>query len=360
MARPASPTRLLVVEADDAARTLVRRRFTRLGYEVMETGEAAKALSLISMIPFDLVLLDLETPCTDDVGGLELLREMRESRSAAELPILALAEETAGEAAVEALSLGADDCLGQPLDLEVAVARVGMHVRRRRQDDAGRAADRELRVRLEKLKEAVVHAEATSAVLEGLGHDVRAPLNGLIGAAASLVKVCETAELKPALSTVETAIGSLDLLMVQALGRADRRNRAPKTQIRVLLADDDAGSRLAMRDLLHATEAAVELVEVAAGLQAALAAETHFFDLILMHLSAPEVVAGIRAIRRAERQNKTRRTPILAFGSGGPTAAQTLDAGADLVMRPPVTATRLLCALAEAVARESQDIGAVA
>jgi CheY-like chemotaxis protein len=126
------------------------------------------------------------------------------------------------------------------------------------------------------------------------------------------------------------------------------------------LADDDAGSRLAMRELLHATEIGVELIETATGLQAALATETHFYDLILVNLAAPEAIAGVRAIRRAERQNRTRRTPILAYGDRGQTAAQTLDAGADLYMRQPVTADRLLNALADAIGRESEDISAVA
>jgi DNA-binding response OmpR family regulator len=357
MSGPAKATRLLVIDADEAQRNLLRRRFTRLGYEVMETGEAAKALSLIAMIPFDVVLLELETPCADGDDGLDLLSRMRESRNAAELPVVGLVDEAAGATAAEALRRGANDCLTRPLDLETMAGRVAMHVRRPRGDGA---AERELRLRLEKLQQAVVRAEATSALLETLGHEARAPLNGLLGAATSLLKVCETPELKPSLAAIETAHGALDLLMVQALGRADRRSRAPKTRIRVLLSDDDAGSRHALRELLHATETEVELVEVAVGLQASLAAETHFFDLILMNLSAPETIAGIRAIRRAERQNRTRRTPILAFGGGPPSAAQTLEAGADLVMRPPVTAPRVLCALAEAISRESQDIGAVA
>jgi DNA-binding response OmpR family regulator len=360
MAKPASPSRLLVVDADDEARTFLRRRFTRLGHEVMEAAEAAKALSLIAMIPFDVVLLDLETPGPDGEDGLSLLRRMRESRSAAELPILAIADETAGEDAVAALAQGADDCLARPLPMELVAARAEMLIRRRRHERPGEAAGRELQARLETLNEAAERTEAAAAILEGLGHEVRAPLNGLLGAATVLTKVCQTPQLKLAIDKLETAAGALDLLMVQALGRADRRTRAPKTKIRVLLADDDAGSRLAMRELLHATEIEVELIEVAAGLQAALATETMFFDLIAVNLAAPEAIAGVRAIRRAERQNKTRRTPILAFEGHGRTTAQALDAGADLYMRQPVTAERLLSALAEALARESEGLSAVA
>jgi DNA-binding response OmpR family regulator len=352
MAKTASPLRLLVVDPDDAARTLARRRFTRVGFEVMETAEPAKALSLISMIPFDLVLLDLATPDVEGGCGLELLRRMRESRGPTELPIIVVAEDAAGCEAVEALSLGADSCLSRPLDLDAVRARAEMLV-------GGQSVQQTLQIRLERLKDAVERAEAASAIHAGLGHELRAQLNGLIGAAAVLTKVCQTAELKRPIEVIETAVGALDLLMVQALGRTDRRTRAPKTSIRVLLADDDAGSRLAMRELLHATEIGVELIEAGTGLQAAVATETHFFDLILMSLATPEAIAGIRAIRRAERQNRTRRTPILAFGDRQ-TAAQTLDAGADLYMRQPVTADRLLSTLADAIGQESEDVSAVA
>jgi DNA-binding response OmpR family regulator len=360
MSKPVSPTRVLVVDADEAARTTLRRRFVRLGWEVMEAADAAKALSLIAMIPFDLAVVDLQTPGPDGADGLELVRCMRETRAPEELPILAVADEPAGEEAILALGLGADDCMARPLDIEAVHTRAAMHLRRRRDASAGELARRELQVRLEKLKDAVAHAEATAIILHGLGHDVRAPLNGLIGSASVLTKICQTPELESAIGRIETAVAALDTLMVAALGRTDRRTRAPKPKLRVLSADDDAGSRFAMRNLLHAAETEIELIEVATGLQAAVAAEDLFFDLILVNVATGEAIAGIRAIRRAERQNKTRRTPILAIGAGRVTAAQVLDAGADLHMRLPVTAERLLAALAEALGRESEDLAAVA
>ena len=104
----------------------------------------------------------------------------------------------------------------------------------------------------------------------------------------------------------------------------------------------------------------MELVEVSAGLDAALATDTGFFDLIMVNLAAPDVIAGIRAIRRAERENSTRRTPVLAFGAQRQGEGPARDAGADLYVAEPVTAQALLTALAEALVRESEDVRAVA
>jgi len=358
MTKPAPKTRLLVVDADDEARTFVRRRFTRMGHEVMEASEHGKALSMIAMIPFDMVLLDLQTPGPDGACGLELLRRMRERRTAAELPIMAVAAETTD--AAEALALGADDCLVRPLYVDVAHARTEMLLGREHALPADQAAKLDLQSRLETLKETAIRSEAVSAGLEERGHDLRAPLNGLVSSASVLTRICGTPELKPAIATIEAAVEKIDLIIVRALGRADRRIRAPKAKLRILLADDDAGSRMEAHELLRAADVEIELVEVDAGLEAALATDAMFFDLIMMNVAAPEAIAGIRAIRRAELQNSTRRTPILAYGTEAKGLTQAQEAGVHLCMRPPLAAERLLSALAEALARESDDVCAVA
>jgi PleD family two-component response regulator len=353
MAKPVSPTRLLLVCDVEASRTQLRRRFTRVGYEVMEVADGAKALSLIGMIPFDLAVIDVEGPEAD---GFEILRRMRESRSRSELPILMVTDRAGGEDAVEALELGANDGIGRPIDIELIYARAEMQVRRRRQEDPNRA----LETNLVKLQEAVVRAENTAASLSHLGHEVRAPLAGVLRAAGVLTRICVTPELKSVVEMVEASANTLETLLVQAMEHGDRRNRLPREVVRVLSADDDAESRSAIRGMLDAAETPIDLVEVATGLQAALAAESSMFDLILVNISTPESIAGIRAIRRVERQTKTRRSPILAIAPDGQAAAQALDAGADLAMCRPVTATALLAALAGAISRESADLSAVA
>jgi len=353
MAKPVSPIRLLLVCDDETRRTPLRRRFTRVGYEVMEVAEPAKALALVTMIPYDLAVIDLEDPETED---FDLLRRMREIRSRAELPILMIVDRAAGEEAVEALKLGADDCIPRPVDLELAYARAAMQLRRGREMDVRHA----LEINLVKLQEAVERAESTAAMLALLGHEVRTPLAGVLRAAGVLTKICVTPELKKVVELVETSAGTLERLLIEALEHGDRRNRAPREVLRVLSADDDAASRLAMCGMLDAAETPIDLVEVATGLQAALTAEASMFDLILVNVSTAESIAGIRAIRRTERQAKTRRTPILAIAPDVEAGSRALEAGADLSMCRPVSATALLSALAGAISRESEDLSAVA
>ena len=351
MATLGSPTRLLLVCDDEPDRTLVRRRFTRIGYQVMEAADAAKAVSLIAMIPFDLAMVDLRG---DDAGAL--MRRIRLSRTPAELPILAVVDRAAGEDGVEALSDGADDCISRPVDLDLAFTRAAMLTNAGSEAEHGRA----LESNMARLQEAVAMAENTAAMLRHVGHDVRAPLTGVLRAADVLTRICVTPELRKVVDLVEASSATLYRLLVEALDHPDRRSRTPREVVRVLSADDDAESRFAMCDVLDAAMTPIELVEVPTGLQAALAAETGNFDLILVNVATAEAIAGIRAIRRTERQVKTRRIPILAIAPDDEAGLSALDAGADVYMRRPVTAKGLLIALTSAISRQTEVLSAVA
>jgi DNA-binding response OmpR family regulator len=356
MPKPA-PIRLLVVDDDEDNRTILRRRFTRIGYEVMEAGDGKKALALMAMIPFDLVLLDIQMPVID---GVEVLRRARETRTPSELPIIMVTGRSASEDVVEALNLGANDYITKPVDIEVAYARAEMQIRLKREHDDCRAAYRELEGNLVRLQEAVVQAENTSALLLDMGPEVRAPLAGVLGAATVLTRLCEKPELKKVVQVIETAAGALDGLLSETLESGERRARMTKDRIRVLTADDDAQSRFAIHDVLDNAQADVELMDVLNGLEAAVAAETGSFDLILVNVATPEALAGIRAIRRHERHAKSRRTPLIVIAPDAAAASRALEAGADLHIAHPVTAETLLAALASAITRQSDDLSAVA
>ncbi|MDB5450502.1 MAG: putative response regulator receiver domain protein [Phenylobacterium sp.] len=357
MAKIEATPRLLVVDDNPDNRIILRRRFTRLGYEVMEAGDGAKALALIAAFPFDLVMLDIMMPGID---GLEVLRRVRETRSQAELPIIMVTGKSASEDVVEALNLGANDYITKPVDIEVAYARAEMQLRRKREDDGKSAAFRDLEQTLTKLQEAVTQAENTSALLADLGADVRAPMAGVLGAATVLTRICDTPDLKKVVAVIEAAAASLDGLMSDALETGDRRDAPPKNKIRVLSADDDAVSRHAMREMLHAAAVEVELVDAPGGLEAAAVATGGIFDLVLMNVEMPDGLAGLRELRRTERERGKRRTPILAVSLDNSKAAKALAAGADLHMARPITAAGLLTAIAAALSRESEDLSAVA
>src|SRR3712207_5184850 len=115
MTMSAPRTRLLVVHPDDADRTFLRRRLARLGYEVVEAADHAQALWLVAHDDFGVAIVDLQTRGAGGEEGLDLVRGLRESGYAGDMPILAIGESGATEDAAEALALGADDCLLRPV-----------------------------------------------------------------------------------------------------------------------------------------------------------------------------------------------------------------------------------------------------
>jgi sigma-B regulation protein RsbU (phosphoserine phosphatase) len=115
------PGTLLVVDDDEANRDMLSRRLERKGFAVTVAEDGGRAIELVRSRPFDLVLLDVLMP---GLSGMEVLRELRQSHPATELPvIMATALSESGDV-VEALRLGANDYVSKPLDFPVVLARI--------------------------------------------------------------------------------------------------------------------------------------------------------------------------------------------------------------------------------------------
>jgi diguanylate cyclase (GGDEF)-like protein len=79
----------------------------------------------------DAVLLDVMMP---GLSGLDTLRQLRQFRSVADLPVIMVTAKDASDDVVEALDLGANDYVTKPIDFAVALARIRAHVTTRRAD----------------------------------------------------------------------------------------------------------------------------------------------------------------------------------------------------------------------------------
>lgn len=128
---------LLVVDDNDANRDMLSRRLARRGYAVAVAATATEAMTLIASSSFDLVLLDVMMPGID---GLTMLQEVRQTRSATDLPIIMATARDRSEDIVRALALGANDYVTKPLDFAVVLARVRTHLSLTRATSALRAA----------------------------------------------------------------------------------------------------------------------------------------------------------------------------------------------------------------------------
>jgi len=113
--------RLLVVDDVDDNRDLLSRWLAKRGHDVVTAADGPTALAIVAREPIDLVILDVTMP---EMSGIDVLRELRKTRSAAELPVIMATARTQSEHMVEALEAGANDYVTKPIDFPVLYARI--------------------------------------------------------------------------------------------------------------------------------------------------------------------------------------------------------------------------------------------
>src|SRR5688572_30590338 len=82
---PGGRARLLVVDDVEENRQVLGRMLVRHGFAVDVARDGREALSMVEAAKYDAVLLDVMMP---EVSGYEVLKTIRRTRSAAELPVI--------------------------------------------------------------------------------------------------------------------------------------------------------------------------------------------------------------------------------------------------------------------------------
>ncbi len=117
--------RVLIVDDTETNRDVASRWLRRKGFAVDTVNDGYQALEQIAKVSYDTVLLDVMMP---GINGIEVLRKLRETHPATELPVIMATAKDASDDVVEALTLGANDYVTKPLDFPVLMARVGTQV----------------------------------------------------------------------------------------------------------------------------------------------------------------------------------------------------------------------------------------
>jgi DNA-binding NtrC family response regulator len=104
---------ILIVEDEDAQRSLLSGLLKKESYSVEEAGDGKTAIEKFKAKTLDIALLDYKLPDTD---GLSLLRQFKEINP--EVEIVMITAFGSIENAVEALKAGATEYLTKPIDLD--------------------------------------------------------------------------------------------------------------------------------------------------------------------------------------------------------------------------------------------------
>jgi sigma-B regulation protein RsbU (phosphoserine phosphatase) len=129
--------RLLVVDDNEMNRDMLSRRLARQGHTVETAENGQQALDLITEEAFDVILLDIMMP---GISGIEVLKTLRSTYTASELPIIMATAKSDSEDIVEALKLGANDYVTKPLNFPVVAGRVKTQLSLKKAQDALKTA----------------------------------------------------------------------------------------------------------------------------------------------------------------------------------------------------------------------------
>jgi len=119
---------ILVVEDDNAVRSLLVFLLRRGGYSPIEAACGADARSAVQQRLPTLVLLDRMLP---DIDGIEILRDWRRNPETHQLPIIMLTARSEETDRVDGLSEGADDYVTKPFSRVELMLRIDKLIKRK-------------------------------------------------------------------------------------------------------------------------------------------------------------------------------------------------------------------------------------
>ncbi len=115
--------RILVVDDDKGALTLIGIMLDRGGFQVLKAQDANEALEILGKETPDLIILDVMMPGMD---GIKLCGLIRQREQTANTPVLILSAKHDATSVISSMENGATDYLLKPIDgdeLRAAVAQ---------------------------------------------------------------------------------------------------------------------------------------------------------------------------------------------------------------------------------------------
>lgn len=163
---------VLIVDDDQAHRTMLRTLLSGWGYRISEADDGDKAIVMVREGPYDLILMDMRMI---KVSGIEALTAVKAHNPA--IPVIIMTAYSSVETAVQALKKGAYDYLTKPLDFD------------------------ELRLAMDRAMDHTHLKEENRLLRETLG--VHFDRRNIIGRSSAMAKLLETvAQVAPSEATV--------------------------------------------------------------------------------------------------------------------------------------------------------------
>jgi two-component system cell cycle response regulator len=144
------PSQILIADDDAVARDAASLILCEHGYDVSSVTSAQELRHQVASTLPDLLLLDMILP---DMGGLDVLAELKGDPRSRDIPVLMLSSQAREDVSERALGLGAADYLRKPVKPRDLLARVQAQLRIRALMDRQRAALRAAEAELSRVRE---------------------------------------------------------------------------------------------------------------------------------------------------------------------------------------------------------------
>lgn len=120
--------KILIVEDELPISEMIEHFLTSEGFDVSQAFDGLEAKEILnSQKKIDLILLDWMLP---KKSGIDLLKELKESRKNRHIPVIMLSARAELEDRLEGLDSGADDYLPKPFAMKELLSRVNSLIRR--------------------------------------------------------------------------------------------------------------------------------------------------------------------------------------------------------------------------------------
>ena len=155
-------------------------------YDVQFATSGAEGLALVRHQRPDLILLDVMMPGMDGYAVCAVLKADPDMRS---IPVIFVTAKSDAESESRALAEGAVDFIHKPINQEVVLARVALHLALKNREDELSKLNDDLEQIVEQrtlaLRDALTQAESATRMksdfLANMSHEIRTPMNAIIG-----------------------------------------------------------------------------------------------------------------------------------------------------------------------------------